>query len=137
MTAYNLTIEDTQTYFVAANLDAEPVWVHNCPNPHGRRGSPQTRLEIEAIGQDLESHGYKITGGDDNLKEEYIPGPNGSRRGSSYVDVTAKHPSMGTVRIDHVDVRADGFPTPRELRNAIRIGNDRNCFVCLVPKGPR
>ena len=31
LTAYNLTVETDHTYFVAANLDAEPVWVHNCP----------------------------------------------------------------------------------------------------------
>jgi len=28
--AYNLTVEDTHTYFVAANDNAAPVWVHNC-----------------------------------------------------------------------------------------------------------
>jgi len=30
LTAYNLTVEGTHTYFVAANVDAAPVWVHNC-----------------------------------------------------------------------------------------------------------
>ncbi len=30
--AYNLTVEGWHTYFVAANVDAAPVWVHNvCP----------------------------------------------------------------------------------------------------------
>ena len=27
--AYNLTVKDFHTYFVAANKDAAPVWVHN------------------------------------------------------------------------------------------------------------
>ncbi|MDT8853644.1 hypothetical protein RNZ50_01075 [Paracoccaceae bacterium Fryx2] len=29
LTAYNLTVEEFSTFFVAANVDAEPVWVHN------------------------------------------------------------------------------------------------------------
>lgn len=29
--AFNLTVQDYATYFVAANENAAPVWVHNCP----------------------------------------------------------------------------------------------------------
>lgn len=29
LTAYNLTVDEFSTFFVAANDDAEPVWVHN------------------------------------------------------------------------------------------------------------
>jgi len=30
LTAYNLTVAEFQTFYVAANVNAEPVWVHNC-----------------------------------------------------------------------------------------------------------
>lgn len=29
LTAYNLTVDEFSTFFVAANVDEEPVWVHN------------------------------------------------------------------------------------------------------------
>jgi filamentous hemagglutinin len=36
--AYNLTVEGWHTYFVAANVDAAPVWVHNwCGSPKLRK----------------------------------------------------------------------------------------------------
>lgn len=41
-TAYNLTVEEFSTYFVAANDNDTPVWVHNvdCPRPQtGRYGA--------------------------------------------------------------------------------------------------
>lgn len=36
LTAYNLTVADFETFFVAANDNAEPVWVHNCSGRLGR-----------------------------------------------------------------------------------------------------
>ena len=38
--AYNLTVEGWHTYFVAANVDAAPVWVHNICGPRLGRTVP-------------------------------------------------------------------------------------------------
>jgi len=38
--AYNLTVKDFHTYFVAANKDAAPVWVHNICGPRLGRTVP-------------------------------------------------------------------------------------------------
>ena len=49
LTAYNLTVENFATFFVAANIDSEPVWVHNCPGNEKGPGrsdhAEQRRLE--------------------------------------------------------------------------------------------
>ena len=40
--AYNLTVEGWHTYFVAANVDAAPVWVHNVCGPRLGRTVPDS-----------------------------------------------------------------------------------------------
>jgi len=74
------------------------------------------------IAAELESRGYKITGGGGRLPEEYLRPLGGGRRGGSYPDITATHPNYPTLRINTVDVLKNGVtPTARELRNAVRI----------------
>lgn len=65
-----------------------------------------------------------------------MKGLDGGVRGSNYVDVTAVKGNQ-TVRINTVDVYADGTPTKREL-NAAKLINqktegERN--IILIPKG--
>lgn len=43
------------------------------------------------------------------LKEEYLPGPNGARKGSNYVDVTAEKDN-DIIRINTVDTYVNGTP---------------------------
>jgi len=48
--AYNLTVEGWHTYFVAANVDAAPVWVHNnCFGVPSTKGLVGTELEEHLI----------------------------------------------------------------------------------------
>ncbi|WP_368660804.1 polymorphic toxin-type HINT domain-containing protein [Paracoccus sp. (in: a-proteobacteria)] len=57
LTAYNITVNEFHTYFVAANTNAAPVWVHNnCPDGPGAPSA--TALDdIIARGQRLPSTG--------------------------------------------------------------------------------
>jgi hypothetical protein len=87
----------------------------------GRLGNKKTREHIEQVADELESRGWTITGGGGRLPEEYLPGPGGARKGSSYPDITATKNGR-TLRINTVDTHADGIsPTTRETTNAARI----------------
>jgi len=140
LTAYNLTVAEFQTFYVAANVNAEPVWVHNCrvpPNPNGRRGSPETRAHIDQVATELEATtDFQVTGGAFGQPEVHVPNPAGGLRGGGYPDITATNSVTGqTIHINTIDTLADGFtPTARELRNATRIGENCGGFVCMVPK---
>ncbi|MDO5658166.1 MAG: polymorphic toxin-type HINT domain-containing protein [Paracoccus sp. (in: a-proteobacteria)] len=53
--AYNLTVNEFHTYFVAANTNAAPIWVHNsCPN------GPEASDRAQLI-DDVSAGGAKIT----------------------------------------------------------------------------
>lgn len=81
LTAYNLTVDEFSTFFVAANDDAEPVWVHNTScslsnrtyqtytktNPvtgevyTGRTsglGTPEQNLAARDVGHHMNSQGF-------------------------------------------------------------------------------
>ena len=102
----------------------------------GRLGKEETRLQNKEIGEYLESEGYTITGGAGKYKEEYLPGPDGKRKGSNYVDITAEKDGE-IIRINTVDTYKDGTPTKRELKAAQSINSktpkDKN--IILIPKG--
>ncbi len=86
--AYNLTIKDFHTYFVAANKDAAPVWVHNICN-----WSPLPDFRLWRKGklrQHFEKHGTDFGA---NSKEEY------SRLAKEF----AEQPLLGSNLIDFVD----------------------------------
>ncbi len=87
----------------------------------GRLGKPSTRAQIQQIADELESRGWTITGGGGRMKEEYIPGIGGGRKGASFPDLTATKNGR-TLRINTVDTYADGVTlTKREARNEARI----------------
>ena len=88
---YNFEVQDFLTYFVGENR----VFVHN--GCGGRLGKEETRTQNREIADTLENNGYTITGGGGYpkghkkyRKEEYLSGPNGKRKGSNYVDITAE-----------------------------------------------
>lgn len=83
----------------------------------------------------MENRGFTITGGGNRLPEEYLPGPGGNRKGSSFPDITATKNGR-TVRVNTVDTRANGVtPTTREATNAARIRSQTpGDHLLLVPK---
>ena len=101
----------------------------------GRLGSPETREQIAQISDELEARGWTVTHGGGRAPEEYLPGPEGARRGSSWPDITATKNGR-TLRINTVDTRADGItPTTREATNAARIRQQRPAdHLVLIPK---
>jgi hypothetical protein len=83
----------------------------------GRLGNQTTRDQNKEIAEELKTRGWSVThGGGQGKKEEYLPGPNGSRRGSNYPDITATKNGK-TLRINTVDTRANGQMTTREAKN--------------------
>ena len=103
----------------------------------GRLGNQATREQIAQITAKLESRGYTVTRGGGKFPEEYLKPLIQGRKGGSYLDITATHPSYPTLRINTVDVLRDGItPTARELRNAIRIRTQiaPGEHLLLIPK---
>lgn len=101
----------------------------------GRLGSPEIRAQNTQIGEFFESIGGKVTGGGGVLAEEYLPGPvKGSTKGSNYLDVTAQVDGK-TVRVNTVDVYADGSLTKREANAAEAIFKKTGQEVITIPKG--
>jgi hypothetical protein len=105
------------------------------PNPGGRLGKESTRTHIDDVAAEMESRGFEITGGGNRLPEEYLPGPGGGRKGSSFPDITATKNGR-TVRVNTVDTRVNGVtPTTREAANAARIrAQTPGDHLLLVPK---
>jgi hypothetical protein len=83
----------------------------------GRLGNQATREKNKEIADELESRGWTIIGGGGKVKEEYLPGPNGGRKGSNWVDITAQKNGK-TLRVNTVDTRANGQITNREANAA-------------------
>lgn len=68
------------------------------------------------------------------MKEEYLPGPGGGRKGSNWVDITAEKDGK-IIRIQTVDTQSDGVtPTLREAAAAAMIRQKTSGHVILVPK---
>ena len=101
----------------------------------GRWGSNATRLLNDRIATQLESQGFRITGGAGRASEELIRGPGGGTLGGTWVDITATD-GVRTIRVQTYTTMADGItPTASEAAAAERIRaafpNDR---LCLIPK---
>ena len=105
------------------------------PNPGGRLGSQSTRNHVKRVARRMERRGYEIVRGGGRHSEEYLPGPGGARKGSSFVDITGIKNGR-TVRVNTVDTRFDGItPSARELRNAARIrAQTPGDHLVLIPK---
>jgi RHS repeat-associated protein len=101
----------------------------------GRLGNSSTRKHIEDVADTMQRRGWKIEkGGGRGRAEEYLPGPGGARKGSSYPDITATKNGK-TLRVNTIDTRADGVtPTTREAANAARIRRQTGEHVLTVPK---
>jgi hypothetical protein len=82
----------------------------------------------------MEARGWEITHGGGRGPEEYLPGPGGARKGSSYPDITATK-NGNTLRVNTVDTRADGVTmTTREATNAARIRAQTAEHLLTIPK---
>lgn len=100
----------------------------------GRLGSQSTRQHVADVATEMESRGWNIAGGGGRFPEEYLPGPGGARKGSSFPDITATKDG-NTLRVNTVDMYADGVtPTTREAGNATRIRSQTGEHLLLVPK---
>jgi RHS repeat-associated protein len=104
-------------------------------NKGGRLGNDATRAHVSKVADELEKRGWKITGGGGRMKEEYLPGPGGGRKGSNWVDITATKNGK-TLRINTVDTRLDGkTPTTREANAALSIRKKTpGDHLVLIPK---
>jgi len=124
-----------------------PASVPTLPKPDygsgaGRRGSPETRAHIDAErDRFLEANPeyVHVRGGTDRatgakVREEYLPGPGGGRRGSSYPDLTFEAPDGSRVRLNTVDTDAAGNMTTREQANFDRIFEQTLEPVIAIPK---
>jgi hypothetical protein len=90
-----------------------------------------TRQHVSDVATEMESRGWTITRGGGRFPEDYLPGPGGGRLGSSHPDITAtKHGR--TLRINTIDTRAGGTPTPREAGNAARIRSQTPVTTCCL-----
>ena len=63
-----------------------------------------------------------------------MPGLDGKRKGSNYVDITAKKGEV-IIRINTVDTYADNTPTKREIAAAKCIDLKTGGSIILIPKG--
>jgi len=56
------------------------------------------------------------------LPEKYIPGADGTRKGSTYPDLSFKKPDGSSHHHNTIDTKGDGItPTPRESGNLDRL----------------
>ena len=100
----------------------------------GRLGSQLTRQHVDQVATELERRGWTVARGGQRGPEEYLPGPGGARKGSSYPDITATKNGR-TLRVNTIDTLADdATPTAREATNAARIRAQTGEHVLLVPK---
>ena len=100
----------------------------------GRLGSAATRAHVAQVADEMEARGWQVTHGGGRGPEEYLPGPGGARKGSSYPDITATKNGQ-TLRVNTVDTRADGVTmTSREATNATRIRAQTGGHLLTVPK---
>ena len=99
----------------------------------GRLGSAATRVQNNQIADYLESEGWTITGGGGRMKEEYLPGNQGTK-GSNYVDITATKNGQ-TIRINTVDIYKTGELTIREANAANSINVKTEGSIITIPKG--
>lgn len=82
----------------------------------------------------MEKRGWRITGGGGRRPEEYLPGPGGAQRGSSYPDITGTRDGK-TLRVNTVHRRVDGVTlTTRDPTNAARIRTQSGEHVLAIPK---
>jgi hypothetical protein len=133
---YNIEVAGEHVYYVSD----QGILVHNTYG--GRRGNAATRAQLDDI---RDAHlkanptHVHVAGGRSqltgkSLKEEYLRGWFGSRKGSSYVDLTFRTPDGRHIRYQTVDMTAEGIMTGRELRNHLRILRQTGEPLIAIPK---
>jgi RHS repeat-associated protein len=127
---------------VAVTDAATPSVVPDYGSGRGRRGNRETREHIDAERDrflDANPDYEHVAGGTERatgrkLPEEYIPGPGGGRKGSSYPDLTFEAPDGSRIRINTVDADQGGVMTTREQANFDRIFEQTGEPIIAVPK---
>jgi RHS repeat-associated protein len=135
---YNFEVAGSHTYFVSHAA----LLVHNACSGRGRRGKKTTRDHIDQVADEFRQNnpGYRQVGGGTDpvtgrpIPEEYLPGLNGGRKGSSYPDLTFEGPDGSRIRINTVDANKSGVMTPREYNNFNRIFEQTGEPVIAIPK---
>ncbi len=117
------------------NLSNTPAVQSYLSKKGGRFGGTKTRQQNNAIASKYEEDGFTVTGAGRG-PEEWLPGPGGSTKGGTFVDITATKDGK-VVRIQTISTLADGkTPTPAEAAAAARIRTRfPNDQLILVPKG--
>lgn len=106
---------------VDSSNNASPQLQKYLSGNRGRWGGNSTRQLNHTEASKLEGNGYKVTGGAGRASEEWIPGPSGSTKGGTWVDITATKGAQ-TIRIQTVTTMADGVtPIAFEAAAALRI----------------
>jgi RHS repeat-associated protein len=83
------------------------------PNPHGKLGSPAHRAKVAERAAELESQGYRITGGGGRLPERAV---GDAIRGRRYPDISAMD-RIGRPYYENIGkVTGAGKPAAREIR---------------------
>ena len=100
----------------------------------GRLGSEETRAQNRLIGDYLEDRGYEIFRGGGRAKEERLAGPGKGNAGCNFIDISARKGDI-TVRINTVDVYADGTMTNREAQAKKEIETKTGQELITIPKG--
>lgn len=100
----------------------------------GRLGNQATRQHVDQVATEMERRGWTVTRGGQRGPEEYLPGPEGARKGSSYPDITATKNGR-TLRVNTIDTLVDNLtPTAREAVNVARIRAQTGGHLLVVPK---
>jgi hypothetical protein len=125
-----------------ANTPEIPTVTPDYGSGKGRRGTIETRAHIDQVRDDFlrANPNYRhVAGGTsrvtgEKIREEYLPGADGGRKGGSYADLTFEAPDGTRIRINTVDVDANGAMTLRERQNFDRIHNQTGQTVIAIPK---
>jgi hypothetical protein len=131
-TVYNFEVAGYHTYFVGQESWGFDLWTHNHNRP-GRRGSPETRADVDAKRDDILGRNPEFEhthGGTDAVTgapkpEMYVPGSGGGPKGSTYPDLSFRKPDGSYHHDNTVDTKAKGEMTRREAENLDRLGRLR------------
>lgn len=99
--AFNLTVAETETYFVAGALDADTVWVQNCIGKNRSKGLASERRVLEDEG--LQKNTRKVTSPEGNAIPDAITD-------SQYVEIKDVKSLSNTkqIRIETQAAHAEG-----------------------------
>ena len=95
------------------------------PNPHGRKGSPEHRQEIQKIAEQIEASGFEA------IKEFFIRLFSGKKK---FIDVAAVDVNKQAVEFHQVGkTNKNGTPVSRERKNKKEIEEGSGIKVIFHP----